>query len=158
MLLAGVVGVMLLVGADDDGPTPARPAPQWTAASLNGSPSGSGQLEGKPYIIDFWSADCAPCVAEFGDLTQFASAQAKAGIPVFGVTGDTRGRFEKFAKGRDITLPVLFDQNGSAQAAFGVQSLPTAIVVDRSGQVVYRQSPPDFARLTEAASRLSGTP
>jgi cytochrome c biogenesis protein CcmG/thiol:disulfide interchange protein DsbE len=111
---------------------PGPPAPAPTEVSLS-------QLKGHPILLDFWATWCGPCQAEAPIVDRVATRFKKRGLVVIGVnTSDRDGLAAPWARAHDIKYPIAFDQ-GQAAATFGVESLPTLVVISKDGNVIARR-------------------
>ncbi len=117
----------------------ASEAPDFTLQDLNGKSVKLSDLRGKVVILDFWATWCGPCKRTMPLLDKFYSQKA-AGVEVFGVnvwerTG-TAG-VKPFIEKAGYTFPILYGTNDLA-AAYGVQGIPTLVVIDKHGKLAYR--------------------
>ncbi len=106
---------------------------QWTRA----------ELEGRVVLLDFWATWCAPCLAELPHLEELHERYADRGFVLLGVALDTldRRRLRSFLHRHDVRWPQVHESRGTdgeAARAFGVEAVPSTVLVDRSGRVVAR--------------------
>jgi cytochrome c biogenesis protein CcmG/thiol:disulfide interchange protein DsbE len=117
---------------------PAVPSSNTNAASANASSASSltlSSLRGRPVILDFWATWCPPCKAEAPILEKVSQRFRDRGLVVVGVnTSDEDGNARPWILGHHITYPVVFDPNRIA-TQYGVENLPTLIVVSREGKI-----------------------
>ena len=98
------------------------------------------EAKGKPYIINFWATWCPPCQAEIPDLAAFHAAHKDA-VDFYAVNlQEEAAPVQKFMAERAADLPVVLDTKGSAANLYGVRAIPTTVVVDAEGRVVYRKT------------------
>jgi len=109
--------------------------------SIEGKPFRLSQYRGRPVIIHYWATWCEPCKQDMKLLRGLQARYSKAGLQLVGINVDgTREMAVQFL--RQTTLPwiQLFDEGGleSSELAktFGVQTLPTMMLVDQKGRVV----------------------
>lgn len=103
-------------------------------------------LRGKAVVLDFWASWCMPCRQEAPILDSVARSHRGKGVIFVGInTGDQRQRAIDFAKSRNLTYTEAFDTGGHVADAYGVQGLPTLVVIDPKGRVT--------AMLTRLVSR-----
>ncbi len=91
--------------------------------------------------IAFFATWCSPCVDEFRAMAALESRWAARGYRLVLVAVPSRQSRERLATFVTESRPpgeVLFDAKGDAQRAFAVDHLPTHLVLDRNGTVVFR--------------------
>lgn len=102
-------------------PEISQPAPDFTLPSTGGDEVTLSTLKGAPVVLFFYPRDDTPgCTKESIGFSQSRSAFEKAGAKVFGISKDSMTSHEKFASKRDLQIPLLSDENGSACEDYGV--------------------------------------
>ena len=105
-------------------------------APANAKKLGLAELRGHPVILDFWATWCGPCQAQSPILDGVAHRYADRGVVVVGIdTNDAPGSAARWASAHGITYPILFDAEQDAARQYGVESLPTIVVLNREGKV-----------------------
>ncbi|HEY3818130.1 MAG TPA: TlpA disulfide reductase family protein [Polyangiaceae bacterium] len=125
-----------------------REAPDFNAAVVaNGAGLGAAMadsktlslsaLRGNAVLLDFWATWCGPCRAEAPIVDQVSRRWHDKGVVVVGVNTDLpdQGDPKAFAMAHNLTYPIVHDTTGEAQRAFAVDSLPTLVVVSRTGKI-----------------------
>ena len=91
-------------------------------------------------MINFWETWCPPCQAEIPDLAAFYAANGnKADFYAVNLQEEAQP-VQKFMTERKAELPVVLDTNGDAANLYGVRAIPTTVVVNAEGKVVYRKT------------------
>jgi thiol-disulfide isomerase/thioredoxin len=95
------------------------------------------ELRGSPVLLDFWATWCGPCRAEAPIIDQVSRRWHDRGVVVVGVSVD---KDEGVDPGADalrhgLSYAIVHDRTGQAQHDFGVDSLPTLVVVSRTGKI-----------------------
>lgn len=94
------------------------------------------ELKGKAVLLDFWATCCGPCRAEMPIVDRIADRFRDQGLVTIGVNaGEDPGEVEPFVKTTGVKYPIVAD-NGSSQRSYGVDSLPTLVVIARDGTIV----------------------
>jgi thiol-disulfide isomerase/thioredoxin len=114
-----------------------------------------------PMQVVFLATWCRPCLAEMPKLADLEDRWKPDGFRVFLVavaTRQTPERLRDLAAHEPLPGRLLFDANGSVAAAFGADTLPTHVLVDRRGRVVARSGLLDapFAQAVERLVRQEG--
>jgi cytochrome c biogenesis protein CcmG/thiol:disulfide interchange protein DsbE len=119
-----------------------REAPDFQlAVAANGGDRttlGIRDLRGRAVVLDFWATWCEPCRMEAPIVQDIAKRWEARGVTVVGVNMDTpdQGDPRAFAMSRGLTYPIVRDPASEASHRYGVDTLPTVVVVSRTGQVV----------------------
>ncbi len=120
--------------------TAGREAPAVGFQRFGGGNVALASLRGKVVLVDFWGTFCGPCVEEMPMLVKLAKEYEARGLAFVAPSLDDpeRARVE-VGVFIDQQVPGLapyaaFGTDASANA-FGVQALPTMVVIDRSGKV-----------------------
>jgi thiol-disulfide isomerase/thioredoxin len=96
-----------------------------------------GRLRGRPVVLDFWATWCGPCQAESPIVNTIAQRYKDRGLAVVGVnTSDEDGLAAAFAKKKGLAFPMVYDENNTIAKKFGVTTLPTLVVVSKTGKIV----------------------
>jgi len=103
----------------------------------NGSLS-LGELRGRAVLLDFWATWCGPCRAEAAIVDQVSRRWRDRGVVVIGVDTDTpdQGDPRDFVLRYGLSYPIVRDATGQTSRSYDVDSLPTLVVVSRSGEVI----------------------
>jgi thiol-disulfide isomerase/thioredoxin len=107
---------------------------------LDGSPLKLDEQRGKVIVINFWATWCGPCMTEM-PLFEKAIAKYKDDKEVFFLaitTDEDRDLVAPFLKQYKFNLPVAYADYLNDH--FGVSSIPTTIILDRKGEVSFRQA------------------
>lgn len=107
-------------------------------------PAAGTEARGAATVLVFWATWCKPCLHEVPEIRGVGRFYASQGLRVLSVAlpvaDDTPQKVAETAKENGIDYEVLYDQNGSAHQAFGVESLPTSLLIDGKGVVRWRGS------------------
>ena len=157
---ASVVGLAVVQGRRASPALPTKPVPKIALPLLGG---GQAQLpEGKVTVVDFWATWCAPCRYSMPKVQQLWREYQPRGVELYSVDTDDAApdrdqQVREFLSRNGLTFPVVLD-DGTASGAFGVASLPTMLLVDQSGTVVWKHvgslSPPRERDLRAALDRV----
>jgi len=102
---------------------------------------GTDELKGHAVVLDFWATWCAPCRAEAPILDRVATRFKSSGLVVIGInTNDGEGEGAAWAKAHHLSYPIAYDVDQNAARAYGVDGLPTLIVISKTGKVIARRT------------------
>tara|TARA_R110002049_G_scaffold2750_2_gene21431 strand:- start:202840 stop:204774 length:1935 start_codon:yes stop_codon:yes gene_type:complete len=109
--------------------------------TIDGKPFKLSALRGRPVVIHYWATWCEPCKQDMKLLRRLQARYQKAGLILVGINVDvTRELANGFLKETPLPWIQLFDDGGLEASqlakAFGVQTLPTMMLVDKAGKVV----------------------
>lgn len=108
--------------------------PTFSLNKLNGGGSvSSGSLRGKVTLVDFWASWCVPCRLAVPALEKLHND----GINVVSITIDKDPeKAINFIKKYNVSYTVLQDPTGSIAGEFGLPTMPTSFLIDKSGKVI----------------------
>ncbi len=109
--------------------------------TIDGKPFQLSDLRGKPVILHYWATWCEPCKQDMKLLRRLQASYQRQGLQLVGVNVDAT---RELAMGHldEAKLPwvQLFEPGGLESSglakAFGVQTLPTMMLLDAEGKVV----------------------
>ena len=99
------------------------------------------ETEGKPMIVEFWATWCPPCRSSIPHLNEIYAKYKDKGLQIVGITDEDRAKIKKFEKEVPIEYAVGLDANGKYAKPFGIQGIPHAVLVDKTGKVVWEGHP-----------------
>jgi len=97
------------------------------------------RYDGKIVLLDFWASWCGPCAESFPWMSEMNARYAEQGLVVVGVNLDeNRDDAERFLAEHPSDFAQVFNPEGTLAEAYGVDTMPTSILIDRNGKVVAR--------------------
>jgi len=123
----------------------------------NGASEGPVQIsgyKGHPVVLDFWATWCGPCTLQAPILDRIAKRYEKQGLVVLGVNVDDPPEVARsHALRQRLSYPIVIDAVRDASRKYGVEKLPSLVVIDREGKVVkYMTGLVDEASLDEVVA------
>ncbi len=95
----------------------------------------------KPIMLIFWASWCSNCLHEVPRINQLKEIYGKKGMEFIGINvgrNDSEARAALFIKKTGMTYPVVFDRDLKIIQQYMIIAVPTIIVADRNGIIVYR--------------------
>ncbi|HEY4416398.1 MAG TPA: TlpA disulfide reductase family protein [Verrucomicrobiae bacterium] len=114
-----------------------QPAPDFTLQDLSGHPVILSSYKGqKVVLMDFWATWCGPCRMAMPGLQELADKFKDKGLEILSVNqGEAADQVSHFITRQKYTFHVVLDQDQGVGNKYGVQAIPTMIVIDKTGVV-----------------------
>ena len=113
-----------------------------------------------PVLLDFWALWCVPCLKEMPELNKIATKYKESGLTIVAVNQDSpsdQSKVKPFVKQKRFNFVVILDEDKDLWDQFNVNALPTSILIDQTGHVVYTHvgyKPGDQAEIIAALEKL----
>lgn len=133
--------------------SPGSIAKDFTATDLQGNKLSLSDYKGKYVLLDFWASWCVPCRKGNPHLKELYAKYSDKGIEFIGISDDDQaedkwkeaiakdgiGAWKHVLRGLKYKNNV-FDHSNDISDKFGINSLPTKILIDPGGKIIGRYS------------------
>jgi thiol-disulfide isomerase/thioredoxin len=150
---------------DDDEPSSARSSmqrvPNFRVSDVIGRDWEFNYADGRLILMEFWSTTCVPCERAMPAMKRLQSDYGRSGLEIVAVACEadapfeTRARdVEAVARRKELNYKVYLEREGRVgemQRLFELRWVPTLVLLDRRGNVLWRggATDTDMARLEE---------
>ena len=121
----------------------------FTLESPLGASVSLGEFAGrKPVLLVFWATWCPHCneaVPAINEIQSRLSGRLQILAIDFMESGE---KVKAFMKAKNVSYPVLLDRNGKVARQYRVLGIPTYVVLDKKGEIVYsgNELPPSLEK------------
>ncbi len=153
VLLGRIVPAVAYVSQPDDPlfrtETGARLAPEIAVADwIEQKPATLSSLRGRVVLLDFWALWCTPCHAALPHISEWQEKYERRGLSVVALTeyrntvngrpartAQEVGELRRFKRASRLPFGFAVADTSETAAAYGVQTIPVAVLIDRRGVV-----------------------
>jgi thiol-disulfide isomerase/thioredoxin len=121
--------------------------PDWSITLPGGKKVSASDYDGKVLIVDFWATWCPPCRQEIPGFIALQKKYADKGLMIVGFSFDYEPTaHEVWIREQGLNYQSIYARTDAGEAvreAFAKQigeitGLPTTLVIDRQGRIVYK--------------------
>lgn len=114
--------------------------PAYSAELLDGTKFDVAGERGNVVLLNLWATWCGPCRYEIPELEALHRKHAGKKFKVVGVSLDEGGRdvVRPFVDAQKISYPIALDPEGRLANLFETSVIPTTVLIDRSGRIVWK--------------------
>lgn len=117
----------------------------FAATTATGADVSSAEFRGKVLVLNFWYAQCAPCIREAPRLEKLWTKFKDQGVQFLGVnTNDRAPQALQFMKRHSVSYPTTIETGDGSPIRFAFagkvspNTTPTTLVIDKKGRVAAR--------------------
>ena len=116
---------------------PGSPAPNFeVTATDNEKKVELRDLKDSIVMIDFWATWCNPCRRGLPDTTAIWEKYKGKGLKVLAITDEDKELVKQFRiEAKLPNLPSYHDKSGNIGRLYGVEAIPTIVIIDRRGAI-----------------------
>lgn len=141
MLAIHTIPAVSVAHADESNKSVAvgQPAPELDLAKLLQAPQeefdGLSSLKDNVVILEFWATWCGPCVKSIPHMNELAEKLADKPVRFISITAEDETDIAKFLKKKSMRSWIGLDLEKRSNRAYGVQSIPFTVLIDRAGKI-----------------------
>lgn len=123
---------------------PDKMPPDFFIIKENHEPITLHELEGKYVFINFWNTWCPPCKEEMPDLNKLYLEYGEENVEFIfiniAIQEKSLDDITSFLSANNYSIPVYLDRKGEVARVYGIQGIPTTVILNPEGQVVYARA------------------
>ena len=113
-------------------------APDFTLKSATGENVRLAEQRGQVVMLNFWASWCGPCRQEMPLLDKMSKKYAPMGFVLLGINVEQdNSEAKKMLKELGVNFTILFDTESKLSDLYGVDAMPTSVMIDKKGKVRY---------------------
>ncbi len=132
-----IVAIVFAVRAYQQRTLVSGEAPAFDEITLQGEQISLANYQGKPVMIHFWASWCGACEFEQSSISALNEKWPLVTIAYSSGEADAVRRYME-RKGIDNWTTII-DPGGELAAEYGVVAVPTSYVLDKTGQIRFRE-------------------
>lgn len=102
---------------------------------LDGERIGSADLRGRVRLVHFFATWCEPCRPELASLDRLKAEVGSRGLEILAISvAEVEPRLRRFFADNPVGFPILLDRDRATSRAWGIDALPSTVVLDRTGR------------------------
>ena len=118
--------------------TAGQKAPGFTLKDIDGNQVTLDQFRGKTVVIAFWSTWCSRCEEELRFLKETLGRRTDVAVLLVNQDSERKVSVDRVRAVREklgITFPVLLDEGLTLWDVYGINALPTSVVIGKDGSL-----------------------
>jgi thiol-disulfide isomerase/thioredoxin len=98
-------------------------------------------LTGKPMVLEFWATWCPPCRQSIPHLNAIYTKYKAQGLVIVGVTTENKKVVTDFLQKTPMSYFPALDAGGELNRSFAITGIPHAVLVNKSGKIIWEGHP-----------------
>lgn len=113
-------------------------AENFVLSDVDGNKISLESLKGKVVLLNFWATWCSYCVREMPSLQSLHRKYGKNGLVILTVNLEDAQTAKDFMRAKGFTFKAVVDEESRVSDLYGVEVLPTTIIINRDGNIANR--------------------
>ncbi|HEX3149960.1 MAG TPA: thioredoxin-like domain-containing protein [Gemmataceae bacterium] len=144
-------------------PAPAQRIPNFVVSDITGQDWEYRAATGRLVLVEFWSSTCIPCARAVPSIKKLQNDYGQSGLEIVALACEPDAPFNaraetihEVARRKELNYRVYLEPDGKigeVQRLFNIQWVPTLVLLDRQGAVLWRggATEAELARLEDIA-------
>jgi peroxiredoxin len=112
-------------------------APNFSLKDLNGNNVNLTDHRGRVVFLNFWATWCPPCLAEIPSMEKLHTEFEDRDFTILAVDlKENPDRVRSFRDKKGVSFSILLDTDGKVGLRYGVRSIPTTYLIDKTGHII----------------------
>lgn len=112
-------------------------APDFTLKDVAGNEVKLSDYQGKVVLLVFSTTWCSYCRAEVPHLKKLYAKYQSKGLVLLNIDiQESQKKVASFVAKNKISYPVLLDEDGKVSLAYGIQGVPTTVLINKEGIIL----------------------
>lgn len=95
----------------------------------------------KYLLLDFWASWCGPCLRQIPDIKRLENELSNNEVKLIGISIDRDSTaFINAKTKKEMNWTHVFDKRNLIVDNLGIESIPTLLLIDRNGKILYRDN------------------
>ena len=118
-----------------------------TLPDLSGRQVSLSDFKGKILFVNFWATWCPPCREEMPSMQKLHTRLKDKDFLIVAIDlQESAAPVKKFLNEYELTFMTLLDSKGETGPLFGINSIPTTLIMDKNGMIIgVAMGPRDWA-------------
>ena len=113
----------------------------WAPLASADSALNLSNYNGKVVIVDFWASWCVPCRRSFPWMNAMQDKYAADGLVIIAVNLDRNAEdAARFLEKYPANFEIVYDPEGALAKEYGVEVMPSSIIIGRNGDSYERHA------------------
>jgi cytochrome c biogenesis protein CcmG/thiol:disulfide interchange protein DsbE len=136
LILASMLLLSATIAASSASVAENQQAPDFTLTSIDGKSITLSDYRGTVVLLDFWATWCGPCRMEIPELSTLYATYKDQGLVIISIDLQEKpSDVGTFAEQNGMVWMVVVDQDGAVADKYGIQYIPTLILIDTEGKI-----------------------
>jgi peroxiredoxin len=116
-------------------------ATNFTLLDLENKEFSLSDFKGKPVILFFWTTWCPHCRKELKQLNTTCADLLRDGVELVAINiEEPADKVQRFMGSYPFSCRVLLDRDAEVAQAFGILGVPTYILINKEGRIVFEHN------------------